>query len=265
MARRLAVLGASGRMGRRVIACLGSEPGLELVAAVAHAGSAALGVDAGLLAGVGPCGVEVVAIGPGCFGEAEVVIDFSLPEGLLAGLRQLEGRALVSGVTGGGAELAAALEEAATVGPLLVAANFSTGVHVLAHAVRMAAAALPKHDVEIVEAHHRLKVDAPSGTALLLAQAVAEARGWSLEEHLRHGRSGRVGVRGEEIGMHALRGGDVVGEHTVWFAGEGERVMLGHVASSRDTFAHGALRSAAWLVGRPAGRYTMGQVLGLEG
>lgn len=261
MGLKVAVLGASGRMGRRVIACLGAE--VELVAAVTRVGSTSLGVDAGVLAGEAARGVPITALGPGCFGEAEVVIDFSLPEALQAAMPWLGRAALVSGVTGGDAALERSIAEHAERAPVLLAANFSTGVHVLAHAVRMAAAALPDHDVEIVEVHHRRKLDAPSGTALLLAEAVAGARGLSLAEALRHGRSGRVGVRGAEIGVHALRGGDVVGEHTVWLLGDGERVQLGHVASSRDTFARGALRAAGWLRGRAPGRYQMTQVLGL--
>lgn len=261
---RVAVLGAGGRMGRRVVACAQEIAGLTVVAAVDAAGSPVLGLDAGVLAGVSSIGVPVVPVGEGCFGDAEVVIDFSLPAGLRAALAVLGTRALVSGVTGSDPEVAAALDLLSGRAPVLVTGNFSTGVHVLADLVRRAVVALPDYDVEIVEAHHRRKVDAPSGTAWLLGQAAAEARGLALDEVAVHGRSGIPGARtADEIGFHAIRGGDVVGDHTVWVAGEGERLLLGHVATSRDTFARGALRAAGWIVGRPPGRYAMNDVLGL--
>jgi len=140
-------------------------------------------------------------------------------------------------------------------------------VHVLADLVAVAAQALPDADIEVVELHHRRKVDAPSGTAKLLGEAAARARGRRLDEVARHGREGRTGVRAApdaEIGVHALRLGDVVGEHEVWLAGEGERLRLGHIATSREAFARGALRAARWVAGRPPGRYTMRDVLGLS-
>ncbi|MCB9665053.1 MAG: 4-hydroxy-tetrahydrodipicolinate reductase [Alphaproteobacteria bacterium] len=259
----LAVVGATGRMGRRAVA-LAAEHGLRVVAAVGSASSSHLGADAGRLAGLEPLGVPVVAPGPDAFGEAEVVLDVSLPEGLLRTLEALDGRALVTGVTGLDERLRLHLEAAAEQGPVLHAANFSAGVQVLAELVRRAAGALPELDVEIVETHHRLKVDAPSGTALLLADAVAEARHQVRSSVVRHGREGATGPRPPgEIGLHAVRGGDVVGEHTVWLLGEGERLELGHVATSRDTFVRGALRAAAWLHDRPAGRYAFREVLGL--
>ncbi len=138
-------------------------------------------------------------------------------------------------------------------------------MHVLADLVRRAVRALPDYDIEIVEAHHRRKVDAPSGTAWLLGRAAAEGRGLDLASVARHGREGITGVRTvDEIGFHAIRGGDVVGDHTVWIAGEGERLQLGHVATSRDTFARGALRAAAWIAGQAPGRYSMNDVLDLR-
>lgn len=260
---RLAVLGASGRLGRRIVACAAEDDGIRLVAAVTRAGGAAVGVDAGLLAGVGAFGLTVGALGPGCFADADVVIDVSLPEGTRAALPHLGRAAFVVGVTGLDGSTAAQVDAEAADRAVLRAANFSAGVHVLAELVATAARALPDHDVEIVELHHRRKVDAPSGTATLLADAAAEARGG--DAPVRHGREGRTGVRPVgEIGMHALRLGDVVGEHTVWLAGEGERLHLGHVATSRDAFAHGALRAARWLSCRPPGVYTMRDVLGLS-
>lgn len=262
---RLAVLGAGGRMGRRVVACAAERTDLVLVAAVDAQGSPVLGVDAGVLAGVSPAGVPLVPVGDGCFGDADVVIDFSLPAGLKAALAVLGDRALVSGVTGADADTTAALDALAARAPVLVTGNFSTGVHVLADLVRRAVTALPDYDVEIVEAHHRRKVDAPSGTAWLLGQAAAEGRGLALDTVARHGRSGITGARTyDEIGFHAVRCGDVVGDHQVWIAGEGERLQLGHVATSRDTFARGALRAGAWIAGRAPGRYAMNDVLGLR-
>lgn len=247
-------------MGRRVVRAIVARSELRLAAAVGRAGSAHIGRDAGELAGVGALEVWIVPAGPGCFGDADVVVDFSLPEGLLAALPHLGTAGLVSGVTGLDAAGAAAVDAAAGEAPVLLAANFSTGVHVLADLVARATQALPAYDVEVVEAHHRHKRDAPSGTALFLGEAAARGRDVALEAV--HGREGRTS-RGSEIGFHALRCGDVVGEHEVWLAGEGERLRLGHVATSRDAFALGAVQAACWLAGRRAGRYTMRDVLGL--
>lgn len=258
---RVAVYGAPGRMGRAVIRRVVDTPGLSLVAAVGRVGSSSVGVDAGVLAGIPALGLSVEPAGPGCLRDAEVVIDFSLPHGLASLIDQLDGRALVSGVTG--AVDAAQLDAAARRSALMFEANFAAGVHVLADVVARAARALPDYDVEVVEAHHRRKVDAPSGTALLLGRAAARARGQDLASVARHGREGHTGVRGAEIGFHAIRGGDVVGEHTVWVAGEGERLLLGHVSTSRDVFANGAVRAAAWLAGKAPGRYRLADALGL--
>lgn len=264
---RLAVLGASGRLGRRIVACA-LEQGVELTAAVTHAGSRSLGVDAGVLAGVAPCEVPVRALQDGVFDQADVVIDVSLPEGTREALDWLGDAAYVTGVTGLSADERARVEAQAETRPVLTTANFSAGVHVLAQLVATAARALPSYDVEVVELHHRRKVDAPSGTAVLLGRMAAEARGMDWDQAARHGREGRTGVRpgpDQQIGVHALRLGDVVGEHEVWIAGEGERLRLGHVATSRDAFARGALRAAAWVNGRARGLYTMRDVLGLSG
>jgi 4-hydroxy-tetrahydrodipicolinate reductase len=261
----VAVLGASGRMGRQVVAQVLASPDLRLAAAVTRPGSASIGQDAGTVAGERPAGVPIAALGPLCFDGADVVVDFSLPEALAAALPHLGALPLVSGTTGLPAELNEQLTTQARRAPVLHAANFSTGVTLLLHLAAQAARALPDYDVEIVETHHRLKQDAPSGTALALGQAVAKGRGVDLAAVSVHGRSGRPGVRpAGEIGFHALRGGDVVGEHTVWLLGGGERISLGHSASSRSTFAAGAVRAARWLQSRPAGRYTMADVLGLS-
>lgn len=200
-------------------------------------------------------------------GGADALIDFSLPEGFSRSLAACAKHKtpFVSGTTGLGAAHFAERDAACRVIPLLSAYNMSLGVNLLLSLVKQAAQKLgPDYDIEIVEMHHRLKVDAPSGTAVALFNAVCEATGRDPKEVARHGREGMVGKRTQpEIGLHAVRGGDVVGDHTVMFAGEGERIELVHKASNRDTFARGAVRAAQWLVDKPAGLYTMAQVLGL--
>ena len=260
---RVGVNGATGRMGRLVVAeVLGAED-LELVAAVTRPGSAPVGLDAGTLVGLGPAGIALTDA-PRSLADADVVIDFSLPEALEALLQVVGSAAVVTGTTGLDASTRRALDRHAQGAPVLHAANFSTGVAVLTHLVRQAARVLAEADVEIVEAHHRHKVDAPSGTALHLGRAVAAARGLQLADVADHGRHGRTGVREDgRIGFHALRLGDVVGEHSVWFGADGERIALSHSATSRSTFAAGAVRAARWLAGRPAGSYTFEQALGI--
>jgi 4-hydroxy-tetrahydrodipicolinate reductase len=259
---RLAVVGASGRMGRAVVR-LAHEAGLEIACAVA---AADVGRDAGELAGVGPVGVAVVD-DPAVLraARADVVVDFSAPPATLAlaPIAAAAGCALVSGTTGLGDDVRAALDRAATQVAVLWEPNMSIGVHVLTELVRRAVAALSDWDVEVVEAHHRAKVDAPSGTALRLAETAQRARVGATR--LVHGREGRPGARGrDEIGMHAVRGGDVVGDHVVQLLGDGERLELVHRATSREVFAHGALRAARWIAGRPAGRYTLADALELS-
>lgn len=213
---------------------------------------------------MGPLGLALAPVGAGCLNGARVVVDFSLPAGTASLVPHLEGAALVTGTTGGDQALSQALDAAAARSAVLRADNFSAGVTLLADLVERAAAALPDADIEIVESHHRHKRDAPSGTALALGRAAARGRGVDLDAVATHGNVGRQSHRpGDRITFHALRMGDVVGEHTVWLAHEGERVQLGHVATSRDTFALGALRAARWIADRPAGRYGLRDVLGL--
>ncbi len=260
-ATRVAVVGAAGRMGRLVLDCVLDHPSLVLTDAFVRSGSPALGADCATLADRPPCGTPTRTIG---HTDADVVIDFSLPAGLAALLDVLDGPALVTGTTGLGPELEARRDAYAERAPVLAAANFSTGVSLLLSLVRTAAAALPHADLEVVEMHHRHKRDAPSGTALALAGAAAAARGVDIAGVVTHGRDGNSEPRPiGQIGIHALRGGDVVGEHTVWLALDGERLQLGHAASDRTTFARGAVRAAAWVAGRAPGRYSMGDVLGL--
>jgi 4-hydroxy-tetrahydrodipicolinate reductase len=246
-------------MGRAVVR-LALAGGAELVCAV---GATDVGRDAGELAGAGACGTCVVdALAALEHARAEVVVDFSAPGAVLAlaPMAVAAGSALVSGTTGLGEDVRRALDLAAQRVPVLWEPNMSLGVHVLTELVSRAAAALAEWDVEIVEAHHRAKVDSPSGTALRLAETAQHARTGTTR--LVHGRHGASGPRSpEEIGVHALRGGDVVGDHTVHLLGGGERLELVHRATSRDVFAHGALRASRWIVGRPAGRYTLRDVL----
>jgi 4-hydroxy-tetrahydrodipicolinate reductase len=257
---RLAVVGASGRMGRAVVR-LAHEQGVEVVCAI---GATEVGRDAGELAGIGATGLCVVdGLGAIEHARADAVIDFSSPAATLAlaPIAASAGTAVVSGTTGLDAAEREALDRASARVPVLWEPNMSVGVHVLTELVARATAALAGWDVEIVEAHHRAKVDAPSGTALRLAEAARKARAGA--SRLVHGREGRPGARdAAEIGVHALRGGDVVGDHTVHLLGGGERLELVHRATSRDVFAHGALRAARWIAGRPPGRYALRDVLG---
>jgi 4-hydroxy-tetrahydrodipicolinate reductase len=256
---RLAVVGASGRMGRAVVA-LASADGMEIVCAV---GTTDVGRDAGELAGIGPIGTCVVdGLAAVEHARADVVIDFSVPSAtlVLATIAAATGSAIVSGTTGLGEDAREALDRASKRIAVLWEPNMSVGVHLLGRLVAQAVAALPEWDVEIVETHHHAKVDAPSGTALRLAEIVRAGRPTA---RMVHGRQGKPGVRGsDEIGMHALRGGDVVGDHVVHVMGGAERIELTHRATSRNVFAHGALRAARWIAARPAGFYALDDVLG---
>jgi 4-hydroxy-tetrahydrodipicolinate reductase len=254
----LVVSGAGGRMGRSIASLVRDDPGFQLIGGI--------GREEGAL----PDGAPVVRLerAESLLQRAEVVIDVSAPALLGALLEKfgdgLGARGLVVGTTGLGGAEERLLEQRAAAGPVLTAANFGVGVNVLLGLVRRAAAALPDFDVEIVEAHHRRKEDAPSGTALALGEAVAAGREADLEQLRRDGRSGRPGVRPEgEIGFHSVRGGEIVGEHQVLFLGDMERVEVVHRASDRALFASGALRAARWVAGRPPGRYSMLDVLGL--
>lgn len=267
MPKRMIVCGAAGRMGRALIGLIQRHPDAALHAAIEAPGNTSLGKDAGELAGVGTVGVRVTDDFAAVASADTVALDFTSPAATLLHLAAAveNGSAMVIGTTGFTEEQREALDRLAPAIPCVIAPNMSVGVNVLLQLVGTAAAALGDgFDPEIVEMHHRLKVDAPSGTALALARAVATALGRDLQTDARFGREGMVGKRtDEEIGVLALRGGDVVGEHTVIFAGTGERIELIHRAQSRDCLAGGALRAALWLAGRPAGRYSMADVLGL--
>ncbi len=258
---RLAIHGVTGRMGQAVTRIAASE-GVSIVGAIASSGSAGLGRDAGEIAGAGAVGTLVTAdAGSGLLG-ADVVIDFSQPAALphLLKLAMHKKIAVVSGTTRLDATGERLLDEAAKVVPVLWAANTSLGVQVLAELVTLAVQKLGLgFDVEIVETHHRAKIDAPSGTAERLRLAVEEARGELMRVP---GREGNVGPRRpDEIGVFAVRGGDVIGDHTIHLLGPGERLELTHRATNRDLFARGALRAARFLHGKPPGRYTMADLL----
>jgi 4-hydroxy-tetrahydrodipicolinate reductase len=246
-------------MGRAVVR-LALERNLEVVCAI---GTTDVGRDVGELAGIGAIGTCVVdGLAAIEHARADVVVDFSSPGATeaLAPIAAAVGLRIVSGTTGLPDTGRAALAEAARHVAVLWEPNMSVGVHVLSDLVRAAATALADWDVEITETHHRLKVDAPSGTALRLADQVRAARAGRARTV--HGRQGQPGARAaDEIGMHAVRGGDVIGDHTVHLLGGGERIGLTHRATSRDVFAHGALRAAAWIQGRPPGLATLADVL----
>jgi 4-hydroxy-tetrahydrodipicolinate reductase len=258
---KIAIHGVSGRMGKCVTRLAAAE-GATIVGAIASPGSSSLGHDAGELAGVGHLGVAVSADAAAGLLGADVVIDFSRAEAVphLLNLAMRARVAVVSGTTRLDATGERLLDEAGRVVPVVWAPNTSVGVQVLAEIVTLAVQKLGVgFDVEIVETHHRAKIDAPSGTAERLRRAVEDARGALSGVH---GREGNVGPRRpEEIGVLALRGGDVIGDHTVHLLGPGERIELTHRATSRDLVARGALRAARFVAGRPAGRYTMADVL----
>ena len=261
MALKVAVHGAAGRMGRALTQLIAEASDLTLAAAVDAAGNPQLGKDAGEHAGVGTLGVALVSE-LDAIAAADVVIDFSLPialDGLLAAVER-HAKPLVLATTGLRDVHWQKVDALATRVPVVAAPNYSTGVTVLYHLAQKAA----EFDLEIIEMHHRHKVDAPSGTALGLAEAAARGRKLALREHAVYGREGQTGPRKpDEIGIMTLRGGDVVGDHTLMLAGPGERLELTHRASDRVLFARGALRAARWVVGRAPARYGMTHVLGL--
>ncbi len=262
---RAVIIGVTGRMGQALLRSAAEFPALSITGAVASRHSASLGRDAGELAGVG-LGVAVTDDLPAALAGADVAIDFSQPQATgthLAACRAA-GKPLLIGTTGFAPELTEAeLQAASRDIALLIAPNTSLGVTLLTELVRTAARALPlQFDIEILEAHHHLKRDAPSGTALALARSAAEGRGQPPAEAIRGVDSNRAGPRRQgEIGFAVMRGGDIVGEHEVWFAGPGERLVLAHRASDRAIFARGALRAALWLARQPAGRYAMRDIL----
>jgi 4-hydroxy-tetrahydrodipicolinate reductase len=259
---RLAIAGCTGRTGATVLRLAARDRAFQVVAALTVAGDPQLGQDAGPAAGLKPLGLMISdAISATC----DVLVEFTTPPGAAHWARWCgaAGVPLVSGTTGLGDEVKAALQHAAERVPVLWSANMSIGVNLLLGLVAQVAARLGEAwDVEITETHHRHKVDAPSGTAKMLLAEIARVRGHAAEEIASYGRHGQCGPRAAgQVGVHAIRMGEVVGEHEVSFASANETLTLRHRASSRDAFAAGALAAARWIIGKPAGYYTMGDVL----
>ena len=265
--RRIAVVGAAGRMGKTLIEAIG-QADARLTAAVDRPDSSLIGADAGELAALGKLGVPLSADLAAVLDQFDVLIDFTHPSVTLRNLAlcRQAGKAMVIGTTGFSLEEKQLLAEAGKDIPIVFAANFSVGVNLCLKLLDTAARVLGDEvDIEIIEAHHRHKVDAPSGTALRMGEVVAQALGRDLAQVAVYGREGQTGARERQtIGFATVRAGDVVGDHTVLFAGDGERVEITHKASSRMTFAKGAVRAALWLNGRKAGLYDMQDVLDLR-
>ena len=264
---RVAITGAAGRMGKTLVQAIKAADGLVLGAALEHPDNASIGADAGELAGVGRLGVSVCGDPAQCLDDFDVVIDFTVPAATLA-LAQVcreQGKAMVIGTTGFTDAELAELHAAATEIALFMAPNMSVGVNLVFKLIEIAAKALGDSvDVEVIEAHHRHKIDAPSGTAVKMGDILADALGRDLETDAIYGRQGITGERERKtIGFSTVRGGDIVGEHTVMYAGEGERIEITHRASSRMNFAQGALRAVHYIASKPAGLYDMQTLLGL--
>ena len=265
---RIAVAGAGGRMGRTLVQAVTEAEGLVLGAATERLGSSLIGADAGELAGVGRNGVAVSADLSAATDSFDVLIDFTAPSATMEHLAlcRQAGKRMVIGTTGLDEAQRAAVAVAGDSVGIVFAPNMSVGVNLCLKLIDIAARVLGDEvDIEIIEAHHRHKVDAPSGTALRMGEVVAAALGRDLAEVAVYGRQGHTGARERRtIGFETIRAGDVVGEHSVWFASEGERVEIVHKASSRMTFARGAVRAAAWVTGRETGLFDMQDVLGLK-
>lgn len=268
MAVRVAVTGAAGRMGKTLIEAIDLNPNAELTAAIEWAQSPAIGSDSGELAGLGKNGIAIVADIEDVLEDFDVLIDFTAPTATVANSAVCSSHAkkMIIGTTGCSDDEKADIAAAASRSAICMATNFSTGVNVCFKLLKDAAKILgDDYDVEIVEAHHRHKVDAPSGTALSMGEAVAEGLQRNLKDVAIYGREGQVGARPDkEIGFATVRGGDVVGDHTVMFLADGERVEISHKASSRMSFARGAVRAAVWIAAQDKGLFDMQDVLGLR-
>jgi len=264
---RLAVIGAAGRMGQTLVRTVKEVPGACVAAAIEVPGSIALGQDAGLLAGVGKLTIPITDDLSALAGSIDGVLDFSVPNASVrnAAIAAKAGIVHVIGTTGFSAEDEAEIAKSAKRATIVKAGNMSFGINLIMALTRKLAAALDEDfDIEILEMHHKHKVDAPSGTALMLGAAAAQGRGIDLAKHSVRSRDGHTGPRPEgSIGFATLRGGSVVGDHTVIFAGEHERIEISHKAMDRGMFARGAVKAALWANGRKPGLYSMADVLGL--
>ncbi len=265
MKPQLIINGSAGRMGRRLVALAVESGNFNLIAAIEASNHPDINKDAGSIAGISPAGIKISPDWPST--AADVVIDFSLPAGADIAIDYCSkyNCALVIGTTGLAHHQLQKIRELAGKAPVIQATNMSVGMNFLFEFIGKVATALGNdYDIEIVEEHHKFKKDAPSGTALTLAERIAKSAGWKYPDCLVCGRSGKDALRQPNtIGMHAIRAGDIVGEHSVIFSCQGETVTLSHSAHSRDTFVRGALRAAQWLVGKRPGLYSMKDVLGL--
>lgn len=265
---RIAIVGAAGRMGRQLIQATVQAEGARLGAALVRSGSSLTGADAGELAGCGALGINVTDNLDAVVNDFDVLIDFTRPEGTLNYLEfcRQHKKAMVIGTTGFDEDGKAAIKAASADIGIVFAANFSVGVNLVLKLLEKAAKVMGDYaDIEIIEAHHRHKVDAPSGTALAMGEAIADAMNWNLNEHAVYSREGYTGEReAQTIGFATVRAGDIVGEHTAMFADVGERVEITHKASSRMTFANGAVRAAIWLKAHKTGLHDMRSVLNLD-
>jgi len=265
---RVAIAGANGRMGRQLIQATLQREGVALGAALTRAHSSLVGVDAGELAGTGRLNVQINDSLEAIVDDFDVLIDFTRPEGTMAYLAfcRRHGKGMVIGTTGFDDAGKQAIADAATDIPIVFAANFSVGVNVMLKLLEDTARVIGEEtDIEILEAHHRHKVDAPSGTALAMGEAIAHAMDRDLKQCAVYSREGHTGERvAGSIGFATVRAGDIVGEHTAMFATDGERIEITHKASSRMTFANGAVRSAFWLKGKKSGLYDMRDVLNFD-
>ena len=264
---QVAIAGAAGRMGRALMTASQGRSDVAITVALEAPAHPALGQDAGILAGFGPLGLPLVDDLAAQLQRFAVLIEFTRPEPTLAHLAlcRQHGKAMVIGTTGLDAAQQATVATAARDIPIVLSPNMSVGVNLTLKLLEMTARVLGDTvDIEIIEAHHRHKVDAPSGTALRMGEVIASTLGRDLKTCAVYGREGQIGARERcTIGFETIRAGDIVGDHTVLFAGEGERLEITHRATSRENFAQGALRAAAWLAGRPPGLYDMADVLGL--
>ncbi len=265
---KIGVAGAAGKMGSRITALSKEYEGIKLAGAFEKKGHADIGKDAGILNGVGEIGISLSAGIEEIIDKVDLIIDFTSIESTKENLKiaSAKGKAMVIGTTGFSKTDLMEIEAMTKAIPCVLASNMSLGVNLLLKVLQDIAKVLgDEYDIEIVEAHHRLKKDAPSGTALKMAQVIADAVDRNLEEVAVYARKGIIGQRTKkEIGIQTVRAGDIVGEHTVLFGGLGERIEITHKASSRDTFARGALKAALWLAGKPSGLYDMQDVLGLR-
>ncbi|MFQ5466095.1 MAG: 4-hydroxy-tetrahydrodipicolinate reductase [Thermodesulfobacteriota bacterium] len=264
---KVAVTGAAGRMGKAIIVSVNSTEGVRLAGALERQGSPAVGRDAGEIASTGRLGVEITDDREAAFSGADVIIDFSHPDATIKTLEGAveRGQGMVIGTTGFSQQQRETIRELAGRTRVVMAPNMSVGVNLLLKLADAASRVIgDEYDIEIIEAHHRHKKDAPSGTAIRLAEVITLALDRDLEDVAVYARKGIIGERRpEEIGIQSIRAGDIVGDHTVIFATPGERIELTHKASSRETFSKGAVRAALWLVDRPKGLYDMQDVLGL--